>query len=224
MRKNKAITSLGLLAAVAVTAAIVLGAVAQGDEQPAPDGQGDYTDIALDPKLAAKFSALAEPKGPDDRLPNSVNASGRQGPNLVLNPDLARHGGTYASGGASYLVPGDNGLCIVLTLSADAAGGGMACNETSQIEAGFLGPASLYGGCEAASSDKAPPTCGTETIYGIAPDGVARVELRMGDGSVRRADTVKNTYALVLTDGAQARSLSWQGSDGKTLRSFRLGG
>ncbi len=220
-KRKKLLTTLVVAGVMATVLGVAIGTAAQDDKR--GTGSSDGSKVTLDPDLAAKFSTLTTAKSSDDAIPEALASglSGQISEDLVLNPDLARKTGSYSAGRASYLVPGDGGLCLALVTGGVDRAAGLACSMTFQIDSGAMGPASLLGGCEVAGPGK-PPTCTSTSVYGVAPDGVAEVTVQQQDGSTKSMKVENNAYLFDLD--AEPRSLSWIGSDGQTERSFPLAG
>lgn len=207
------------LAALGVT----IGTAAQKDGPQADPKDG--SNVTLDPALAEKFSALMTVRQPEDAMPTSLAASlsGQLSADLVLNADLARRTGSHSGGRATYLVPGDGGLCVALVSGDIDESAGLACNSTTEIAADIIGPASQLGGCEASDNGQ-PPKCSATSIYGAVPDGVAKIVIQLQDGSTMSAKNGSNTYLFDLDGATEPQALWWQDSEGHVERRFRLAG
>ncbi len=216
--RRKLLASLTVAALAAGVVGVAIGTAAEDPPRADPDGG----DVALDQALAEKFAVLTTGKGPEDSMPDGL-VSGRVSADLTLNDDLARRAGTYDDGRTTYVVPGDNGVCLALVSGGESKAAGLACNSTAEVKSGVIGPASLLGGC-VISKDDQPPQCSSESIYGLAPDGVSDVEVVMPDGTRRAIEAENNVYLIDLDGAEEPTELSWKSPSGETLRRFPLAG
>jgi hypothetical protein len=215
--KRKLLATLAIAALAASAMGVAIGTAAEDPPRAGTDG----SDVVLDPTLAEKFAVLTTIKEQQDTMPEGL-ASGRVSADLVLNADLARRANTYDNGRASYVVPGDGGLCLALVTRGDDDAAGLACNSTAEVDSNIVGPASQLGGCVVAKAGQ-PPRCSGTAIYGLAPDGVSDVVVDLPDGTTRAIKVENNVY-LVDLDGPEPNALSWRSPTGETLRRFPLAG
>ncbi len=216
--KRKLLASLTVAALAAGALGVAIGTAAEDPPRADKDGAG----IALDKALADRFAVLTNVKGPEDSMPEGL-ASGRVSADLVLNADLARRADSYDDGRASYVVPGDDGLCVALVTSGEDVAAGLACNSTAEVEAGAVGPASQLSGCVVSKTGGAPQ-CSAASIYGLAPDGVSHVAVVMPDGTTTEIKVENNVYLIDHGGAEEPTELSWQSPSGETLRRFPLAG
>ncbi|NLT05875.1 MAG: hypothetical protein GXY03_06155 [Solirubrobacterales bacterium] len=216
--RRKLLASLTAAALAAGAVGVAIGTAAEDPPRADPDGG----DIALDQALAERFAVLTTREGPEDAIPDGL-ISGPVSADLTLNDDLARRVGTYDDGRTSYVVPGDNGICLALVAGGESKAAGLACNSTAEVKSGEIGPASLLSGCVISKSSQTPQ-CSSESIYGLAPDGVGGVEVVMPDGTKSAIEVESNVYVIDLDGADEPAELSWKSPSGETLRRFPLAG
>jgi hypothetical protein len=100
-----------------------------------------------------------------------------------------------------------DGLCVFVP-EPEGDGGGYGCNTWEEIKAGQL-PSSLG-----------------PTLYGLVPDGVARVEIEFTDAAPLTAGVRENFYAARAPQASAENpprilSSRWLGSDGSVLKELR---
>jgi hypothetical protein len=104
----------------------------------------------------------------------------------------------------SVVSPKSDGLCVFV---ADPAGhgGSLSCATLAELTAGRL-----------------PDSMGP-VLYGLVPDGVFTVSLRLADGNTVEAPVRANFYAVAATPGGDRRSapavdeIRWQTADNRTV-------
>lgn len=124
----------------------------------------------------AYFSVFARPRGTPDVLPDRAAEAVEIGPraDLGANPELSRlvfDGGDYQA----FLVPARDVLCLVESTGA------ATCNSTAGAQEGQL-----------ASSTRL--ASGETRVTGVAPDGVSKATVLLGDGTSVERGVDANVY------------------------------
>lgn len=189
---------LSIAAAVCVLAGIC-AAIAQGDEEPLPPGEGVTRIAAIEPDAAEALAILDTPRTAADALPTEIAERLADHSKFGMNPDLSR----LALGQAAnslYVIPASGHVCAALTVGD---GIGMSCPTTDAIANGQAGPVvgTINDGDALA-------------ILGLVPDGVETVTVRTGESSTV-VEAANNTYYAVVDDAASLQSVSYDGPSGE---------
>jgi hypothetical protein len=207
--------TLGGLAALAVVGTVVVVGVAQG-EDPAGPPAADLPTVGQQP--AVGLSALERARTADDVLPAEIASSlaGPQGPSgLALETDRSRKGVAKPDGRAVYLVPSNQGACAVHL--SDVAVAGLSCNDQDKL-GGAVGPSYTYSDCKMADGRS---DCGPIALYGVAPDGVTKVVVELGDGGTASESVTDNVY-LIDVGTSEPKGMAFVDEHGKALGELSL--
>jgi hypothetical protein len=109
-----------------------------------------------------------------------------------VNPDLSRRVLTEA-GRALYVLPGRGAACIVLTGGGGATGPMCASPEELTTDRGS--PGVVHTGCDA-EGGAGVPRCGAALVFGMVPDGVEDVAVRLSSGTVEAGRVAGNAYLV----------------------------
>ena len=72
---------------------------------------------------------------------------------------------------------------------------GPACSSEQELRSGSGGPGVIHTDC-AAESETEVPACRGATVFGMVPDGVPHVDVRLESGNAVRADVANNAYLV----------------------------
>lgn len=184
-----------LAAAIASLAGVAGASEALAPAAPAPPAAADPHAHAAQPITApdsaqvALFGVLRRAAQPSDAVPDGVRAhiAAAMGPDVGVNPGLARRALRTALGEELYVVPGRGWVC--LASSAGAAG----CAPTDQVALGY-----------AVTLQRIPSGV---RLGGLVPDGVTTVTIRGAAGESATASAEGNAWrADVAFDPA---SVAW---------------
>lgn len=190
-KRYSAITVTALLLAVGTA-----GAVAAGDDNTAPS-KGYERVQAVDPGAAAAVGLLREQRTSADEMPGQVAARMTANAPFGVNPGLSR----LAIGNATnsvYVIPASGRVCASLTVGE---GANLICPSTGDVAGGRAAPATVT------------IETGGIAIYGIVPDGVESVTVRMADSSTE-VGTERNAYYTVVPQGTALRAVGYDGPSG----------
>lgn len=163
---------------------------------PAPANTASVPSVVSE-SLRSRFAAFRREAGPMDRLDAKLSQK-LTVPSVKMNPALARSvGGTQGSKTRLYLVPAANEqICVV-----DQTGSGGCQPVESYVSSGSV------------STDECPAHLGDDKllIYGVVPDGVGEVTLRLSDGGTLEATVTANAWSVETGRGVQERpeSVHW---------------
>jgi hypothetical protein len=192
-------TGIAIAAAVAAAAATTVAFAEGGGESPRPPGSSGAPPAppgaaprvaAVSPDVRAAIAAFRRPGGPDDVLPADVAEYVKWSGYRGANGALARRVATDARG-AAYLLPGEGVACLLLTGGGGATG--PLCRTPEELRSARGGPGVIHSECEAASSD-AVPRCSGATVFGLVPDGVEEVVVRLASGEALAEPVQRNVY------------------------------
>lgn len=189
---------LSVVAAVCAVAGMC-AAIAQGDEEPSPPGEGMTPITAIEPSAAEALAVLDRPRAPADALPAEIAARLAAHAKFGMNPDLSR----LALGQVTnslYVIPASGHVCVALTVGE---GVGMSCPTTNAIANGQAGPVvgTINDG-------------GAIAILGLVPNGVETVTVRTDESSAV-VETSNNTYYAVVDAAASLQDVSYDGPSGE---------
>lgn len=194
---RRAVAILAASAAVAGAAAgtaIAVGAAGDDDQAAGPK-------TVIEPATAQQFlpsvaKAMSVTRTPATQIPDDIVSitSRLRG----ANGDAAHLARKAPDGGAVYVLPSDEGVCL---------------SSTKGVEAGcYDGPVTVT----AASVVCAPglPVDAVE-VFGIAPDGIDSVSVALDDGSRRSVAVEGNVYIYRATKAdPRPLTISWTGPPG----------
>lgn len=188
-RKQVGGVGLGVLASAGVVIALSLG-TAQSSSRPANAGH------AVEPQLASSFAVLRRDRTIGDELPWEAGG----GADVGAIKSQARRTRT-ASGHDAWVVPGETGVCVYLSLVEGKNIGPGGCTPTFWARKGaFIG--------HTGGGPFVPE--GSTLIWGLVPDD-SQVTLKMASGSVRALNardnvldtTIDGTPESVTVEGPQ---------------------
>jgi hypothetical protein len=174
-------------------------AIARGDEEPAPPGEGVAPITAIEPSAAEALAVLDTPRGSADALPTEIAGRLAAHARFGMNPDLSRLAlGQVAN--SLYVIPASGHVCVALTVGE---GVGMSCPTTAAIADGRAGPVvgTISDGDALA-------------ILGLVPNGVETVTVRTDESSTV-VEASANTYYTVVDATASLQSVSYDGPSGE---------
>jgi hypothetical protein len=197
-------------AAIAACAATTAVAFSQVDDEgaqppgssgapPAPPGSAPPVAEAS-PEIKGAVAALRRPRGPEDVLPADVAEYVGWASYRGANGALARRVLTDARGSV-YLLPGDEVVCLLLTGGGGATG--PSCSTAAELRSARGGPGVIHSGCDAASGD-AVPRCSGATVFGVVPDGVEEVVIRLASGKAVTEPVERNVYLAKVPGDPEA--------------------
>lgn len=192
MKINRVVLALFALLAIVATAGT---AVALSGEESTPA----TPTTASFPTPAPRFSsaaadALAAARGEEVALgSDAVDVGARS---RGANPDAGRFARRSLDGADIYLLPAEDGLCITSTNGLE-----VGCSSGTEVSA---------------SSVLCAPSLPRDTVevFGIAPDGIASVNVNLDDGTTRDVKVVGNVY-IYQAPVSDARPLTISWSNGK---------
>jgi hypothetical protein len=190
---------------------IAVAATTTGGVTPAQYNHGARAQVVttISPTVSSSFSVLKGPATAADALPASFIATHQNSPlvgELGVNLKLAHlaHGVTD---GTAWVVPGDSGVCLVVSRYGNAEITGAACEADASVIAG-----------NTLLTSGTPNGVAGEFIAGLVPDGVASVSLQFADGSSETLAVHDNVYTADVTKGSPS-TLTFSGLNGtKTLK------
>jgi hypothetical protein len=193
---------IAVAAAVAACAATTAVAFSQVDDEsskppgsggspPAPPGSAPPV-AGASPDIRDAVGAFRQSRGPDDVLPADVAEYVGWASYRGANGALARRVLTDTRGSA-YLLPGDGVACLLLTGGGGATG--PLCSTAAELRSARGGPGVIHSDCEAAAGD-AVPRCSGATVFGVVPDGVEEVVIRLASGKAVAEPVEQNVYVV----------------------------
>ena len=195
------------IAACAATTAVAFSQVddesskppGSGGSPPAPPGSASRV-AGASPDIKDAIGAFRQPRGAEDVLPADVAEYVGWASYRGANGALARRVLTDARGSA-YLLPGDGVACLLLTGGGGATG--PLCSTAAELRSARGGPGVIHSDCEAAAGDAAP-RCSGATVFGVVPDGVEEIVIRLASGKAVEAPVERNVYVVEVHSDPEA--------------------
>lgn len=187
------------------TACAVLAAGAAVSLSLVAVAQGGGTSASTSDGPNATVSALDQPRGAEDALPQTAASEMEQLGVPGVRPDLSVRA-LSSSGSSLYLTPAADAVCLS---SVDATGGASVnCRDDGAIEAGSAGPTAVLTGCEG-PPPPAKPVCQKVWLYGVVPDGVERVAADVASSPTPTAGVTNNVYLLEIPFSLQPTAVRY---------------
>jgi hypothetical protein len=182
-------------------------AVAQASEDQA---SSDTSQFAINETIGT----LQRPRAAIDALPGTarteVDAAGPEG----TVPAASVRALTQRSW-SLYLTPAPEAVCLSIV---DPHGGASAsCSTGGDVEAGMAFPAVVQEGCRLDTKDGST-TCVSALIYGVVPDGVDRVMVKVGSGTPPSVDVQGNSYLVRVPMSQTPRAVSYESPNGPVVQ------
>lgn len=161
------------------------------------DPRAVYTTTPADRRLLDALATLRRPQARRDRAACPIL------PEQVLNPAAIRSAGRSAAGHRLFLVPTDSAadgrpgglaICLVTVTEDGRPWGGAGCTSAAGAAQGRFTGTFLRSG--------------VRTLLGIFPDHVARLVVRLGDGSRIEVPIRENVASLVVPERVK-RGATW---------------
>lgn len=190
----------GLALAAIATTGVALASPQQPDKQQAPiagqplhlDGFASGRPAILPPHALGELNAR---EVADPRLDSTVQTT-------------TRYGWT------TYLTQAANAACLALT--DDVGGASVKCVSGGDLDSGKAQADAAVTGCDGGSPET-PPTCRYVTFYGIAPDGVTRVQAELASGTMVNGTVENNTYLLRVPMAQEPVAFGYSLPDGTRI-------
>jgi hypothetical protein len=209
--------------AIALAVLAIGGSAVAGDRawepllgKPGTGGQPTLSNAALPQKQLAALGVLRRKPTEADRGQATATALGFIGPGarnvrtrfirLLRTAPGDRPGvivpvGTYTAQSLARVRPIHDALCVVVLESASRAGS-KACFAGVQVAAGSAFSAAA------------------QYVYGVVPDGVARVTFRYAQPPLVDAPVKDNFFEL--SGSGRPREIVWRDAAGRVVKTFRL--
>jgi hypothetical protein len=190
---------------------IAVAATTTGGVTPAEYNHGARAQVVttVAPTVSSSFSVLTGSVTAADALPASFVAMHQNSPlvgELGVNLKLA-HLARGVTDGTAWVVPGDSGVCLVVSRYSNGEITGTGCSADASVIAG-----------QTLLTAGTPSGVGGEFIAGLVPDGVEHVSLHFVGRSSETLIVHDNVYTTDVTSGSPS-TLTFSGPNGtKTLK------
>lgn len=216
MRSMRRSWLVGVAVVLALSAGLV--AITQGEKgstgavaQAAQEGSSlDTSQYAINETIGT----LQRPRAAGDALPETARIEVEDaGPEGTVPAASVR--ALTQDSWSLYLSPAPEAVCLSIV---DPHGGASAnCPTGSDVEAGLAFPGVVQEGCKLDMEDGST-TCVSALIYGVVPDGVDSVTVKVDSGSPPSADVQGNSYLVRVPMSQAPTAVSYEGPDGPVVQ------